>query len=38
VAARYYRQALQLADSHPAGFDREVVRQRLAELEQGGRQ
>ena len=38
VAARYYRQALQLADSHPAGFDREVVRQRLAELEQGGEQ
>jgi hypothetical protein len=38
VAARYYRQALQLADSHPAGFDREVVRQRLAEIEQGGEQ
>lgn len=34
LAVRYYRQALKLAAQHPAGFDREALRQRLDNLNQ----
>ncbi len=38
VASRYYREALNLAEHRPAGFNREALERRLADLLPGGGQ